>query len=168
MLFGFHRRSVSQRIVARATTHLSFDSLQAAASRCSYAMVPIGEEHPLRGIEDDDGWQRVEHLGVPHHPCSVEVRLGIDLRVREEISDSQLCHRAHRRRQLDEPQPQSRGQPCLTGASSCYSLYCRQGIFSETLPTTPSTAPSSIFLPDVGVLETCSTALSPPAGRFLA
>src|SRR5919202_1200827 len=68
-------------------------------------MGAIDEQQPLSGVEDDDGWEGVEHLCIPLHPRSVEVRLGIVGCVSKEVSDSQLRHRAHRRRQPDDLQP---------------------------------------------------------------
>ena len=49
--------------MARAAAHLGFDRLQAASSRGRYTMVPVGEEQPLPGVEDDDGG-RVSSISV--------------------------------------------------------------------------------------------------------
>jgi hypothetical protein len=51
-------------------------------------MVPIGKQQCLSGVEDNEGRKSVKHLGVPRHPRGVEMRLGMDWRISEEISDS--------------------------------------------------------------------------------
>jgi hypothetical protein len=94
MLCGAHLCSVLQRIVPRAAAYLGCDRLQAAVTRSRYTVVPIDEEQPLSSVEHDDGWESIKYLGVPLHPRVVEVRLGLDRRVREEICDSQLRHLA--------------------------------------------------------------------------
>ena len=91
-LCSAYLRGVLQRIVARAFAHLGFDTLEPAASRSRYTVVAVGKKQPLWGVEDHDGRHCVEHLRVVLHPCWVEVRLGIDRRVGEEIGYSQLSH----------------------------------------------------------------------------
>src|SRR5215216_6990815 len=91
-LCGAHLSGVLQRVVPRAAAHIRFYRLQPATSRSRYTIVAVSEEQPLCGVEDDDGRQCVEHLGVLLHPRGVEMRLGIDRRVREEIGYSQLRH----------------------------------------------------------------------------
>ena len=73
--------------------------------RSRQAMVAVDEQQTFRGVEDDYGRQGVEHLGVALHPPGVQVRLGIDWRVREKVGYSQVRHRPHRRCLLENPQP---------------------------------------------------------------
>jgi hypothetical protein len=56
------------------------------------AMVAVDEQQTFRSVEDDYGRQGVEHLGVALHPPSVQVRLGIDWRVREKVGYPQVRH----------------------------------------------------------------------------
>src|SRR5215218_4810834 len=91
-LRGTNRRRVSQRIVQRATSHLRLDRLQAAASGGRHAMVAVGQEQTLRGLEDDDWRQGVDHPGVALHPRGVEVSLRVDRSVGEEMVYPQNRH----------------------------------------------------------------------------
>jgi hypothetical protein len=60
--------------------------------RSRQAMVAVDEQQTFRGVEDDYGRQGVEHLGVALHPPGVQVRLGIDWRVREKVGYPQVRH----------------------------------------------------------------------------
>src|SRR5215213_11660535 len=91
-LRGAHHRHVSQRIVPRANSHLRLDRLQAAAPGGRHAMVAVGQEQAIRGLEDDDWRQGVDHPGVALHPCGVEVSLRVDRSVGEEIVYPQHRH----------------------------------------------------------------------------
>ena len=88
-LRGAHPRRVPQRIVPRAASHLGFDRLQSEAPRGHQAMVAVGEQQPFRGVENDRRQQ-----GVAFNPCGVQVRFGVDRRVREEFGYAQSRHGA--------------------------------------------------------------------------
>jgi hypothetical protein len=55
-------------------------------------MIPVSKEQPLFGFEDDDGRQSLQYPGVVFHPRGIEVCLGIDRHVGEEVNYFQLRH----------------------------------------------------------------------------
>jgi hypothetical protein len=59
------------------------------ALRGHQAMVAVGEQQPFRGVENDRRQQ-----SVAFNPCGVQVRFGVDRRVREEFGYAQSRHGA--------------------------------------------------------------------------